>query len=140
MHIFCLFMWFLCFWNFSRNRLAGNSSPKFFALVLHWFWVPEEESLDGASLAARRHITATQVMGFWLNCLATMNTHQATQVDLTQFWYFGVLSWFCSGKKTILTIWKWLEARIRCNIYTNGFNWVKIVWTCILRLMNWEFL
>jgi len=63
------------------------------------FWVPEQEPPGDISLAARRHMAATQILGFWLNCLAMMNTRQATRVDLTRCWSFGVFGVILIGEK-----------------------------------------
>ena len=38
---------------------------------------------------ARRNKSATQFLGFLMNCLAMMNTRQATRVELTQLLCFS---------------------------------------------------
>ena len=55
---------FLGFWNFSKNRLAGDESLSGDTSTLCWFWVPEEELPGGMSLTARGRVYATRNFGF----------------------------------------------------------------------------
>jgi len=54
MSLFWLFCVILCFWNFSRNRLAGDESPPGNTSFCSGFGVPVEGLPGDTPLAARQ--------------------------------------------------------------------------------------
>jgi len=56
----------LCFWKFSRNRLADIQSRQATYAIFVVFWVPEMEPPGGTTLPARRRLVVNPISRFWL--------------------------------------------------------------------------
>jgi len=70
-----------------------------------------EEPPSGKQCAARRHISDQP--NFWvfgMNCLAVLNTRQATRASLLELESVGVLGGVWLGKTVALNINWWLDA------------------------------
>jgi len=73
---------FLVFWNFSRNRLAGEELPPGNSSPCVENWIPERNHLAAGTKPPGDTCATTQFAGFFLNGLVVMNTHQATRVGV----------------------------------------------------------
>jgi len=82
MYITCNFCEFCVFGIFLETAWQTVHSRQATHAFLACFWFPEEESPGGTPLAVKQLMTVTQILGFWLNCLAEMNFRQATRVIL----------------------------------------------------------
>jgi len=68
------------------------------------FWVLEMEPLGGANLTTRQRLVAHPVCWVCLKGLAVMNTRQATQAVLAQFWGSGRFGMNWSGGNQMLAV------------------------------------
>jgi len=79
-------MRFLVFGNFPETAWRTTHSRQVAHVILVGFWVTTRDCLAVTPYTAKRRKLIT-ISGFFLmNCLAVMNTRQATRVEWARFW------------------------------------------------------
>ena len=137
--VFCCSRWFSGFLEFSRNRLVGDESPPDDTSILCYFWVLEEEPPGGISLAARRHMAATQILGFWVE-LPGYAEHPLGDASWFGMIFTFLVFWEDSNRgETMLNGLGMVRHHINLKFLWWRIGLIKYSWKWFYGSKNWDF-